>query len=131
MKQIIITTIFLIASFSTFAADTYRCSLNGEFTNSDNKTVSIYMNNLLIKVGPEAVQIGKTDPAQSESDWWPEIQMWTISLDVQRDGGETPLVLTVSAPNQNAAIGRAYAQKGAKYIGFILGSHFEALCIKK
>ena len=130
MKKILIG-LFVFTTLSSFAADKYNCQVSGKFTNSDNNTAKVDVDNLIVEVdASSATLFGRAQNPQHDWDTRPEVMPWSISLSKKQDGRESPLVLSLKAPNQNGSVGTAYAAKGSKYIGFVIGSHLEALCIK-
>lgn len=131
MRTLLIGLIAL-SSISIFAADKYNCSVTGEFTNLDNQTATVDVKNIDVTVdAPRATLFGRQEEPEHRWDTRPEVMPWAISISNERDGGESPLILTMRAPNQNGSIGTAYAEKGSKYIGFAQGYFLEAICIKK
>lgn len=131
MKKLLISIISLI-SLSSFAADQYQCQVIGEFTNLDNETARVEIDKLTVEVNASrSTLFGREQEPEHEWDTRPEVMPWSISIRSSRDGKEKPLILTLSAPNQNAAIAMAYAEPGSKYIGFVVNSELEAICIKK
>lgn len=131
MKTLLIGLLAL-TSISAFSADKYSCSVRGEFTNLDNETATVDVNNIVVSVDANrSTLFGREQEPEHRWDTRPEVMPWAISISNERDGGESPLVLTLKAPNQNGSVGTAYAESGSKYIGFGQGYSLEALCIKK
>lgn len=130
MKTLLVSLIFLATS-SAFAGDKYECHVFGEHINSYNERAEVSAQGLVVEVdASSSTKFGRQEEPEHEWDSRPEVMPWSLSIRNERDGGEQPLVLTLRAPNQNAAVGFAYADKGAKYIGLIIGSRLEALCKK-
>lgn len=128
MKNLLVALTFL-ATFSAYAGDKYECHVFGEHINSFNERAEVSAEGLIVEVDAErSTLFGRQEEPEHEWDSRPEVMPWSLSIRNETDGGEQPLVLSLRAPNQNASVGWAYADKGAKYIGFIIGSRLEALC---
>lgn len=129
MKKSMLTILFLISS-NAFAFDEYSCQIYGQFTNSDNRKAEVAAENIIVKTDGRRILFGRQKKPEHDFDMHPEARAWKISLEVEKDGNETPLILTLGAPNQNASIGRAYGQAGTRYIGLVMNNRLEVLCKK-
>ena len=98
--------------------------------NLDNHKATVMVEDLQVKADGKKVLFGREVEPEHDFDLRPEVMPWSISIGVKMDAGETPLILSLGAPNQNAVVGQAYAEKGSRYIGLIMYQQLEALCIK-
>jgi len=128
MKKLIVV-ILALGSLSSFAADSYTCKVTGEFTNMDGDTAVVDAQ-VSVEFGARAVLFGRQEEPVHDFDSRPETMPWAVSIREIIDGGETPLVLSLRSPNQNASVATAYSEKGSKYIGVVIGSDLEAVCKK-
>ena len=128
MKHLLVLMFFV--SIAAFAEDVYKCQVIGEFVNLDNEKATVDVEGLELVADGKHILFGRKAEPLHDFDMRPEVMPWSISIGVRKDGKETPLVLSLGAPNQNAVIGLAYAERGSKYIGFIMDQQLEALCIK-
>lgn len=130
MKKMLLG-LLVLSSVSSFAADKYTCQVIGEFTNMDSETVTVDVDGLIVEADANTETLfGRAQQPKHEWDSRSEVMPWAISISNKRDGRENPLVLSLRAPNQNGSVGMAYAENRSKYIGFVLGSNLEAICIK-
>lgn len=133
-KKLFITAAYWVVFASGaagFAADRYACQVIGAFKNMDGVTAKVNEEKIEVEVNADPAEFGRLEKPQHDFDLRWEVQPWTLRLSEITDGGEPQLELSLSAPNQNARVGAARAERGSKYIGFIFNSQLEALCKKR
>tara|TARA_B100000674_G_scaffold484779_1_gene490615 strand:- start:586 stop:984 length:399 start_codon:yes stop_codon:yes gene_type:complete len=132
MMKTLLFGLLALLSVSAYSADKYSCNVVGEFTNFDNETATVDVENIIVSVDANrSTLFGREQEPEHRWDTRPEVKPWAISISNERDDGESLLVLTLRAPNQNGSVGTAYAEGGSKYIGFGQGLSLDVLCIKK
>ncbi|MEK7791273.1 MAG: hypothetical protein AAB309_06580 [Deltaproteobacteria bacterium] len=131
-KRLFLLISYLVAFTNAgFAAERYSCQVIGSFKNMDGVVAKVDVENEEVIVNAPPAEFGRREKPQHDFDPRWETHPWTLSLSEITDGGEPQLELSLSAPNQNARVGAARAERGSKYIGFIFNPQLEALCKKR
>lgn len=129
MKKLLLGMTLLV-SMSALATS-YSCHVIGSHKNYNGEIAKVDVNGISVEVdASRSILFGRIEEPEFDGDTRPETMPWSLSIRNKKDGGETPMVLSLGAPNQNSIIGYAYTEADSKYIGFTFNDSLEALCIK-